>query len=61
MKHLFVIHSHTSFLTAMGTIEYLNLKEEDVGIAWSRNYHNILYNSNYKSEDINWKNVYSQP
>ena len=58
MKHLFVIHSHTSFLTAMGTIEYLNLKEEDVGIAWSRNYHNILYNSNYKSEDINWTAEY---
>ena len=55
---MFVIHSHTSFLTAMGTIDFLNLKEDEVGIAWSRNYHNILYDRNYKSEDINWTAEY---
>ncbi len=58
MKHLFVIHSHTNFLTAMGTINYLNLKEEEVSIAWSRNYKNILYNSDCVTEDLSWATEY---
>lgn len=58
MKHLFVIHSHTSFLTAMGVIRYLNLKDDDIAIAWSRDYKNVLYNSNYNSEDIYWASEY---
>ena len=58
MKHIFVIHSHTSFLTAMGTIDFLKLNESDVAIAWSRNYRNILYDKNYKSSDIGWTAEY---
>lgn len=40
MKHVFIINSHTTFLTAMGTVEYLKLKDEDVIFVYTRNYHN---------------------
>lgn len=40
MKHVFVINSHTTFLTAMGTVEYLKLKDNDVIFIYKRNYCN---------------------
>lgn len=40
MKHVFVINSHTTFLTALGTVEYLGLKAEDVILVYTRNYAN---------------------
>lgn len=42
MKHIFLVHSHTLFLTALGVIEHENIKNEDVIFIFSRNYHNIL-------------------
>lgn len=49
MKHLFLIHSHTVFLTAMGIIKKLGLKDSDVFIMNFRNYKNPNLGFNYKS------------
>lgn len=38
MKHVFVIHSHTVFLSACGAIEILHLKENEVIFLYARNY-----------------------
>ena len=38
MKYIFIAHSHTLFLTAMGTIRYLNIAYEDVFFICTRNY-----------------------
>lgn len=48
MKHLFIIHSHTPFLTAIGTINLLKLKEEEVIFFYSRKYQNNIIHHNYK-------------
>jgi len=40
MKHVFIINSHTTFLTALGTVKYLKLKNEDVILVYTRNYRN---------------------
>ena len=42
MKYIFVIHSHTVFLTALGTIEYLSLDKKDVIFFYARNYKNTI-------------------
>lgn len=52
MKHLFLIHSHTMFLTSMGVIEHLGLKDPDVVIINFRHYHNPRLGFNYKSYDF---------
>lgn len=52
MKHLFLIHSHTIFLTAMGVIEQLGLKEPDVLIMNFRHYHNPQLGFNFRSYDF---------
>ena len=51
MKHLFLIHSHTIFLTSIGVIGKLNLKKEDVVFIYSRHYKNNL-NYSYKCFDF---------
>lgn len=38
MKHVFSIHSHTTFLTSMGVIGYLKLRHEDVVFLLGRKY-----------------------
>ena len=43
MKHVFIIHSHTTFLTATGVIDFLHLQEDDVVFLYSRNYSNTLF------------------
>lgn len=50
-KHIFLIHSHTTFLTSVGVIEKENLAQEDVIFILSRHYKNILP-YNYKSFDF---------
>ena len=40
MKHVFVINSHTTFLTSMGTVDYLRLRDKDVIFLYKRNYRN---------------------
>lgn len=42
MKHIFLIHSHTLLLTALGVIEKENIPKEDVIFIYSRNYQNVL-------------------
>lgn len=50
MKHLFIAHSHTVFLTAVGVIEKLNLDKKDVVFMYTRHYKNSL-NFPYKYYD----------
>lgn len=38
MKHVFIAHSHTLFLSSIGTINYLSLDKEDVIFLCTRNY-----------------------
>ena len=52
MKHLFVINSHTTFLTAMGTVEYLHLSEDGVIFAYMRNYKNTVVDVPYRVVDV---------
>ena len=51
MKHIFLIHSHTLFLTSLGVIEKEKLPKEDVIFVYSRNYKCIL-DIDYKSYDF---------
>ena len=51
MKHVFVINSHTTFLTSMGTIEYLHLSADDVIFLYVRNYKNTITNINHHIVD----------
>lgn len=51
MKHIFFIHSHTVFLTALGVIDYKKIASEDVVFITYRNYKNDLLRT-YKSVDI---------
>ena len=54
MKYLFLIHSHTTFLSSMGTIDFLQLKNEDIRIAFIRNYKNSLYDFKSPTVDLSW-------
>ena len=51
MEHIFVIHSHTLFLSSLGVINKLGLKEEDVLFLFHRHYKTIIP-FNYKWIDI---------
>lgn len=42
MKHIFLINSHTQFLTSLGTISLKKLSNRDVIVIYSRNYRNNL-------------------
>lgn len=52
MKHLFYIHSHTLYLTAIGVIESLELKPDDVVLVYSRGYKNAFKTYNFSGFDI---------
>ena len=54
MKHLFIINSHTTYLTAMGTIEFLHLKTNEVMLVMVRNYRNIFIDTKFKQTDMSW-------
>jgi hypothetical protein len=45
MKHIFLIHSHTLFLTSLGVIEYLKLDKDQVIFIYSRNYKTMIETS----------------
>ncbi len=51
MKHIFLIHSHTLFLTAIGVIDKEQIRKEDVIFIYSRNYR-CIYDLGYKSFDF---------
>lgn len=52
MKNVFIINSHTTFLSALGTIRYLKLKEETVLLLYMRNYSNSVIKHEFKVVDI---------
>lgn len=58
MKHLFLIHSHTTFLTSLGILNQISLKPEDVAIVYIRNYRNDIIPMPYKSLDLSWAFMY---
>ena len=51
MKHVFIIHSHTLFLSSLGVINKLGLKEDEVLFLFHRHYKTIIP-FNYKWIDI---------
>lgn len=52
MKHVFVIHSHITFLISVGTINKLGLTPNDVIFLYGRNYHIADVNIPYTIYDI---------
>ena len=48
MKHVFIIHSHTTFLTAIGCVNYQKLTSSDIIFLYVRNYKNSIF----KAKDI---------
>lgn len=52
MKHVFVINSHTTFLTAYGTIMHLKLDWSDVIFLYMRNYQNSCFQIQAKVVDV---------
>lgn len=47
MKHVFIINSHTTYLTAMGVINFLKINILDIIIVLVRNYKNKYLNEKY--------------
>lgn len=52
MKHVFIIHSHTTFLSAYGVIKLKNIEEKEVIFLYSRNYSNSIITFNCTCFDI---------
>lgn len=52
MKHVFIINSHTTFLTAIGTINYLKLSINSIILIFVRHYHNTVLDNPWKSIDL---------
>lgn len=52
MKHVFIINSHTTFLTSMGTIDYKKIKNEDIIFLFMRNYKNTVTPIHSKIVDV---------
>lgn len=52
MKHVFIVHSHTLFLTSLGVIDYLHLDSTDVVFLTFRNYCCKYLSKSYKSVDV---------
>lgn len=52
MKHVFLIHSHTLFLTAMGVLDFLKIDKEAVVFLYSRHYSNSLIEPGCKTVDV---------
>lgn len=52
MKNVFIINSHTTFLSAMGTINYLKLPSENVLMLYMRNYNNRCICHDYKVLEV---------
>ena len=51
MKHIFIIHSHTLFLSSLGVINKLTLEDDDVLFLFHRHYKTLIP-FNYKWIDI---------
>lgn len=55
MKHVFVVGSHTPYLTSLGVIEHLKLSTNEVIFIFGRNYKCNLLGQEYTSFDISEK------
>ena len=52
MKHVFVINSHTTFMTAMGVINFKKILHRDVVLIYTRNYVNSIKDEDLLSVDL---------
>lgn len=52
MKHVFVIGSHSPYLTALGVIDHLKLDKKDILFIWGRNYQCIFHDAEIESYDL---------
>jgi hypothetical protein len=52
MKYLFIVHSHTVFLTSIGVINYLKICDEDIRFIYVRKYQNSIYKKPSKMIDL---------
>lgn len=52
MKHVFIINSHTTFMTAMGVINLNKISYSDIILIYTRNYKNSLLSFNCKIVDF---------
>lgn len=52
IQHVFLIHSHTLFLTAMGVIDLMKVDRKDVVFLYSRHYNNTLIEPGCKVIDV---------
>lgn len=58
MKQIFLINSHTQFLTSLGVISHLKIKPSEVIFIYSRNYNNNLLKPNFQI--IDKSNIYKE-
>lgn len=52
MKHIFIIGSHTPYLTALGTIQYLQLNKKDIIFIYGRNYKCYCIDNDIEQYDL---------
>lgn len=52
MKHVFIINSHTTFLTAAGCVDFLKLSPPDILFIYVRNYKNSIMKCNWETVDL---------
>lgn len=57
MKHVFIIHSNTVLLSALGAIEYEKIKKEDIFFLYARNFSSSIVDKGIKKKDIG--NIYT--
>lgn len=52
MKHVFIINSHTTFLTAVGCVDFLKLSPPDILFIYVRNYKNSIVKCDWETVDL---------
>lgn len=52
MKHVFVVGSHSPYLTSLGVIKQKKLKYSDVVFLFARHYHCCFHDTKYKTVDV---------
>lgn len=52
MKHVFIINSHTTFLTAVGCVDFLKLSPQDILFIYVRNYKNSIMKCDWETVDL---------
>ena len=53
MKHVFLVNSHTTFLSSLGVINLLKIRDKDIVLLFARNYSNSIYPLPYTLCDVN--------